>query len=123
MTTILTKFTDVEEGKTNITFVPNGVQYSNKKVFCVGRDRKGKIMLLTIKKHHVSTIFSSDFKTAVKAKHIEVSRVAAGHQKSPYALTAEASDTTTLSLAPACEKLPPLTVVLSAEKLKPKVSV
>ena len=118
----LDKFANVEEGKTSLTFVPNGVQFSNKKIFCVGRDRKQKLMLLSIKKQHVSTVFSSNFKTAVKARHIEVERVASGTQKSPYLLTAQASEKSTIELLPSCE-VPPLTIILSADKLKHKSAV
>ena len=50
------------------TDVPNGIQFSQKKPFCVGRDNKGKMLLLQVAKQHIETIKLTEYTGAIKAK-------------------------------------------------------
>ena len=120
MPTELTKLNEVLMKKTvSLTFVPNGVQYSQKKPYCIGRDNKGKMLLLQVTKQHVDTIKATDYERAIKAKPIEVVRVAEADQKSSYLVTAEAKETTHFK-AVDVDDLPTLNILSTTKILQPK---
>ena len=117
--TELTKLRKVEDTTTSLTFVPNGIQFSQKKPFCVGRDNKGKMLLLQVAKQHIETIKSTEYTGAIKAKHIEVVRVAQHDQKSSYLVTAQTKEGSIIK-GVEVDELPPLNVLATTTYLKPK---